>query len=773
MLMMCVGMGAWAEEYSFTIQTSDFNTTSYAANNGSHDFTATCKTDASKTMTVACTSNQVYQNSSNMQWQKSNGYIYNTTDLGTIKSVTVNSSAGTFTTYYGTTEHPTSGTTVGDGFFTVVVGGATGYTSSIVVVFEKASGGSTETPTNYTITVANNIANGTVTASSTSAAKDAEITLTATPAEGYEFDSWNVTDASTKDAIEVKDNKFTMPAANVNVSATFNQIQGGDEPSGNGTTGTIKFGTNDVNISSASVTGDDDLGNRWTITTDGTTSFTQNQTYSQVGSSKSPAISIEFTTTLPASTKITSMSAKFGGFSGTAGTVTLKVGGTTVGTGSLNETNDVTINSIQEETGTVLTVTVTGIAKGVKCYNIAYTYDDGVTDAVSIDYITVKNAPSKTSYIEGETFVPAGLVITKNMSDGTTEDVAYDGDTNRGFTFSPSLLTLLSTTHDHVTITYGGKSVDQNIVVEAFKPTAGTYDVVPNNALWGTNYNGTANVKANEFTQEGVVGGVKLVLNNGSSTNRYINNDQTRVYNGYTLQFDAPEGFFITAIAFTADGTDWTGNHTATEGEMTDNKNWKGVSESVTVSFKGTCRITNISVTYAEALPASISSAGYATFVPSKSVEVPLGVTAYAVKIDGDKAKLTPVQTIPANKAVVLKGGEGTYYFPKIELADGIDTDLNPSATDVTADGSQYILAKDNGIIGFYKATPGTTIAAGKAYLEISDTSVKAITFEEVTAIDAVATTDAKAAIYNLRGQRVSADYKGIVIKNGKKYLNK
>lgn len=123
--------------YSFTIQTSDFNTSSYAANNGSHDFTATCTTDKTKTMTVSCTSNQIMQSSNVMQWQKSNGYIYNTTDLGTIKSVTVNSSAGTFTTNYGTSEHPTSGTTVGNGFFTVKVGSATGKTSSIVVTFEK------------------------------------------------------------------------------------------------------------------------------------------------------------------------------------------------------------------------------------------------------------------------------------------------------------------------------------------------------------------------------------------------------------------------------------------------------------------------------------------------------------------------------------------------------------------------------------------------------------------------------------------------------------
>jgi len=135
---LAVAFSAMAVEvqYSFTIDQDDFNTTSYAANNSSHNSTAVCTTDATKTMTVAWTSNQIMQSSSTMQWQKSNGYLYNTTDLGTIASVTVNSTAGSFTTYYGTVAHPTSGTTVGNGYFTVKVGSATGKTSSIVVVFK-------------------------------------------------------------------------------------------------------------------------------------------------------------------------------------------------------------------------------------------------------------------------------------------------------------------------------------------------------------------------------------------------------------------------------------------------------------------------------------------------------------------------------------------------------------------------------------------------------------------------------------------------------------
>lgn len=139
-------------------------------------------------------------------------------------------------------------------------------------------------------------------------------------------------------------------------------------------TATIKFGTNDVKIANASVTAADDQQNSWTITTVGTTSFTPNASYYQVGSSKKPATSISFTTTLPNDAEVASISAKFGGFGSTAGDITLKVGDTSVGTGKLNETTDVTVTSTSIAVGNKVSITVTNIAKGVKCYNIQVKY---------------------------------------------------------------------------------------------------------------------------------------------------------------------------------------------------------------------------------------------------------------------------------------------------------------------------------------------------------------------------------------------------------------
>lgn len=147
-----------------------------------------------------------------------------------------------------------------------------------------------------------------------------------------------------------------------------------------GETGTINFGSNNVNINAASISATDNLSNTWTITTAGTTSFTQQPTYSQVGKKDEPAETITFTTTLPQAVNVTDFSAKFGGFSSTAGNITLKVGETLVGSGSLSAANDVTVESNSTATGKVLIVTVTNIDRGVKCYSISYTYEIDVPE---------------------------------------------------------------------------------------------------------------------------------------------------------------------------------------------------------------------------------------------------------------------------------------------------------------------------------------------------------------------------------------------------------
>lgn len=95
--------------------------------------------------------------------------------------------------------------------------GTTGGSGSEPTVTEPAT---PETPaTKYDITV-EDTTNGLVGTSSISAAQDTVITLKITPDAGYELDTVVVKDASGT-AISVTDNKFTMPASDVTVTATF------------------------------------------------------------------------------------------------------------------------------------------------------------------------------------------------------------------------------------------------------------------------------------------------------------------------------------------------------------------------------------------------------------------------------------------------------------------------------------------------------------------------------------------------------------------------
>ena len=71
----------------------------------------------------------------------------------------------------------------------------------------------------YSVTLNQPSEGGTIEADKDEAAEGATVTLTATPDEGYKFDSWSVT--GTSGNIAVTNNQFTMPASNVTVSASF------------------------------------------------------------------------------------------------------------------------------------------------------------------------------------------------------------------------------------------------------------------------------------------------------------------------------------------------------------------------------------------------------------------------------------------------------------------------------------------------------------------------------------------------------------------------
>ncbi len=99
-------------------------------------------------------------------------------------------------------------------------------TYTFTAQWSKNSSSSGGGVTTYAI-ITNSSANGTVTVSSKSAAKDATVTITVAPASGYQLDKLTVVDKDGKGvALTDKGNgryTFTMPASKVEVTATFKQ----------------------------------------------------------------------------------------------------------------------------------------------------------------------------------------------------------------------------------------------------------------------------------------------------------------------------------------------------------------------------------------------------------------------------------------------------------------------------------------------------------------------------------------------------------------------
>ena len=158
-----------------------------------------------------------------------------------------------------------------------------------------------------------------------------------------------------------------------------------------------------------------------------------------------------------------------------------------------------------------------------------------------------------------------------------------------------------------------------------------------------------------------------------------------------------------------------------------------------------------------------------------------MGLTAYTLTVDENKNTVTAkafTGVVPAGKAVLVKGDASKAYTLTPATTEGdatFATDLMTGAT--KADGTQYGFTTKFGTPAFAQVQSGQDIPAKKGYIVLSGASAAkyAINFDgEATGIQTIEAAPAtNADMYNLAGQRVDKSYKGIVIVNGKKYLNK
>ena len=204
---------------------------------------------------------------------------------------------------------------------------------------------------------------------------------------------------------------------------------------------------------------------------------------------------------------------------------------------------------------------------------------------------------------------------------------------------------------------------------------------------------------------------------------------------------------------------------------------------------------SEITVTYPPSQSFSLTTADtepYSLYL-DYPVTIPEGIEAYTGALDAaeETLKMKEVEgTIPANTAVIVKSATAdTYVFKETYTAASIesnslkgvtaDTDI---ATLVTAGKTLLTLGTKGGKVAFRKPATGTTqVKANKAYLLVNTPSsegaktVKMIFDGETTGISEFTANEdvTNAPLFNLNGQRVNANAKGLLIKNGKKIIIK
>lgn len=176
---------------------------------------------------------------------------------------------------------------------------------------------------------------------------------------------------------------------------------------------------------------------------------------------------------------------------------------------------------------------------------------------------------------------------------------------------------------------------------------------------------------------------------------------------------------------------------------------------------------------------------GYKTFCYPKALDFSgvSGLTAYTATVDDGIALFTPVTgTIPARTGLLLAGEVNTPYEVPCVATSNTDVSTNvmvgvTEATNVAA--GIYVLMNVDDNVCFYQTSTMFTVGANTAYIPSEVSESKAL---NISIVDVAAGMNGECLnsqnvdndiIYNVAGQIVGKDYKGVVVKGRKLYLQK
>ncbi|MBQ9203093.1 MAG: Ig-like domain-containing protein [Prevotella sp.] len=463
-----------------------------------------------------------------------------------------------------------------------------------------------------------------------------------------------------------------------------------------------------------------------------------------------------------------------------------------------------TISSVTAEDN-VVTIAYTGLA-----YNTAYTL--AVANGAITDIATAHNAYAGTSFsfttakeampnptISGDGyFVGSQTVTITSDVDGATITYSLDGETYSAYT-EPIVLTATKTVYAKAThANYSGEGTANKAMYLVSAPI-GQEDVTDDTEWgFGDGLNPGENVTNGEIPLTELLSTVSGYAEKEGATQITFIKPQRYDKGGYVQA----HGFIINtsvpgklSINFTNGNGDlrYLMVNGVKKGQISSsgaNVNANDIEipagtivvygHNVPTNAPNNLRYKKITFTPATET-VTVSSAEYATFAPVNTVAVPADVTAYIVsETSASSVTLDEVTVIPAGTPVIVyKEGaadtEVTFTATDADASDVSGNRLQVSASSVTADGTQYVLAQVEGVVGFHKVIAGTTIAAGKAYL-VSPAGANFLRFDfddETTGITNNNREDItnNGEYFNLAGQRVAQPAKGLYIVNGKKVV--
>lgn len=429
---------------------------------------------------------------------------------------------------------------------------------------------------------------------------------------------------------------------------------------------------------------------------------------------------------------------------------------------------------------------------------VTATFDAAGTDekySTSTATYTIKVTKRQTTLSFGETY--DGKTINVNLGDEFTAPTAtltpnIEGARIKYSSNKPTVATVDETT-GAVTIvgvgttvitanfagddTYGASTASYTInVVKPATVEDGVFDFT-GDFDYGSGVNKTSDGNSYITTNKTWTAGNVTMLTSGKY--RWWEKTNGLRFYGGSFTLSVPDGYVITNVTLSGTGNRTfdvdCGKYSSTTGK------WTGTASSIVFTSNANGKdLNSITVKYAETL--KTLAKGYATYSADYAVNYSeLGLKAYTLTVDESKNTVTAkafTGVVPAGGAVLVKGDVSKAYTLTPATTEGdasFATDLQTGAT--TANGTQYGFTTKFGTPAFALVQSGQEIPAKKGYIVLNGASAAkyAINFDgEATGIHTIeAASAANAAMYNLAGQRVDKAYKGIVIVNGKKYLNK